>query len=43
MLEPGELAWLDAYHARVANELMPLVDDETKAWLASATRPLGRQ
>jgi len=35
-----EIAWLDAYHARVAAELAPLVDAETQAWLAGATAPL---
>ena len=35
-----EIGWLDAYHARVAAELAPLVDAETAAWLAGATAPL---
>jgi Xaa-Pro aminopeptidase len=35
-----EIAWLDAYHARVAAELSPLVDADTAAWLARATAPL---
>jgi Xaa-Pro aminopeptidase len=35
-----ELAWLDAYHARVRDEIGPLVDPETRAWLAQATAPL---
>ena len=35
-----EIAWLDAYHARVADTLMPLVDAETRPWLEAATRPL---
>ena len=34
--------WLDGYHARVAQTLSPLVDDETRAWLAAATRPLAQ-
>jgi Xaa-Pro aminopeptidase len=41
LLDSGEVAWLDAYHLRVATVLSPLVDDETKVWLAAATRPLG--
>jgi Xaa-Pro aminopeptidase len=41
LLEAGEIAWLDAYHARVAAELAPLLDDATRSWLAAATRPLG--
>jgi Xaa-Pro aminopeptidase len=36
-----EIAWLDAYHARVRREIGPLVDAETKAWLETATAPLG--
>jgi Xaa-Pro aminopeptidase len=41
MLTPEETAWLDRYHARVAATLLPLLDAETGAWLAAATRPLG--
>ena len=45
VIEPGllsaqETAWLDAYHARVAATLMPLVAADTRAWLEAATRPL---
>jgi Xaa-Pro aminopeptidase len=40
-LTPAELAWLDAYHARVREAIAPRVDRETAAWLADATRPLG--
>jgi Xaa-Pro aminopeptidase len=42
MLTPEETAWLDRYHARVAATLLPLLDAETGAWLAAATRPLGQ-
>jgi Xaa-Pro aminopeptidase len=42
MLTPDEMDWLDGYHARVAQTLSPLVDDETGAWLAAATRPLAQ-
>jgi Xaa-Pro aminopeptidase len=42
LLDAGEVAWLDAYHARVAKTLAPLVDDETQRWLGAATRPLGQ-
>jgi Xaa-Pro aminopeptidase len=41
-LRPEELAWLDAYHQRVREGVTPLVDADTAAWLAAATRPLGR-
>jgi Xaa-Pro aminopeptidase len=41
LLTPDERAWLDAYHARVRETLAPEVDEDTRAWLAEATRPLG--
>ena len=41
LLDAGEIAWLDAYHARVEDTLTPLVDAATKAWLRAATRPVG--
>lgn len=40
LLSEDETRWLDAYHARVHELLAPLVDLETAAWLAEATRPL---
>ncbi|MGA7486975.1 MAG: M24B family metallopeptidase, partial [Xanthobacteraceae bacterium] len=43
MLTAGETAWLDSYHARVGAVLSPLVDAETRAWLAAATRPFGQR
>ena len=47
LIEPGlmsaeEIAWLDAYHARVWDEISPLVPDQVRDWLFLATRPLGR-
>ena len=42
MLTPEETEWLDGYHARVAQTLSPLVDAETRAWLAAATPPLAQ-
>jgi Xaa-Pro aminopeptidase len=42
MLDAGEVAWLDGYHARVAKTLAPLVDDETRRWLEAVARPLGQ-
>ena len=42
LLSPDEIAWLDAYHARVREVIAPLVDDATVAWLAEATRELVR-
>ncbi len=41
LLTDGERAWLDAYHARVSDELTQLVDTATAQWLAEATRPIG--
>lgn len=35
-----ELAWLNDYHARVRQEIGPLVDDETRIWLNAATEPM---
>ena len=40
LLDAGEIAWLDAYHARVRETISPLVDGETARWLAEATAPL---
>ena len=42
LLTAGEIGWLDAYHAKVAEALMPLLDDATRTWLKAATLPLGR-
>jgi Xaa-Pro aminopeptidase len=42
LMTTDEGAWIDAYHARVRDGLMPLVDAPTQAWLAAATRPLAR-
>lgn len=41
MLTADEVAWLDAYHARVREELTPLLDGDDAEWLAEATRPFG--
>ncbi len=46
LVDPGlmtddDVAWLDAYHDRVREVIAPLLDDETAAWLAEATRPVG--
>jgi Xaa-Pro aminopeptidase len=40
LLAPEELAWIDAYHARVRDTLAPLLDAETRGWLDRATAPL---
>ncbi|SMH60727.1 aminopeptidase P family protein [Azospirillum agricola] len=40
LLTGEELAWVDAYHARVRDELTPQLDAGDAAWLAGATAPL---
>ncbi len=40
LMTPDEIAWLDAYHASLAGKLGGLLDDEERAWLAAACRPL---
>ena len=39
-LTADEIAWIDAYHARVRADLAGLLDADTSAWLARATAPL---
>src|SRR5215472_1769276 len=40
LLTAEEIAWLDAYHARVRDALTPLVDEPTRTWLRGACAPL---
>jgi Xaa-Pro aminopeptidase len=40
LLSGGERAWLNAYHARVRETILPLVDEETRSWLEHATRAI---
>ncbi len=40
MLESAELAWLNAYHARVLAEVGPHLDPPVLAWLVHACAPL---
>jgi len=42
LMTAEELAWLDAYHARVRARLAPALTGEDRAWLEAATAPLGR-
>lgn len=37
LLREDEIAWINAYHARVFDELSGKVDDETREWLKTAT------
>ncbi|WP_298430902.1 aminopeptidase P family protein [uncultured Jannaschia sp.] len=40
LLSPDERAWLDAYHAGVAERLRPRLDGADRAWLDTMTAPL---
>lgn len=40
LLTQDEIAWFDAYHARVREALLPQVDGDTARWLEQVTRPL---
>jgi Xaa-Pro aminopeptidase len=41
MLSAQELAWLDAYHARVRNIIGPELGPADRTWLDAATEPIG--
>lgn len=41
LLDSHEIAWLDAYHARVWASLSALLPDAARAWAQKATCPLG--
>ncbi len=40
MLSTDEISWLNDYHARVREEIGPLLDAETRAWMEIATQPI---
>ena len=40
MLSPKERAWLNDYHARVREELAPLLPDDVQGWLVDSTRAI---
>ncbi|MCX7559364.1 aminopeptidase P family protein [Sulfitobacter sp. F26204] len=40
LLDPAALAWLNSYHAEVAEKIGPRVSPETKLWLDAATAPI---
>jgi Xaa-Pro aminopeptidase len=42
MLSADELAWLNAYHARVLREVGPHLDDTVRSWLTRACAPIGK-
>ena len=41
LLEPSEVAWLDGYHARVAETLLGRGGEELDSWIRDACKPLG--
>jgi Xaa-Pro aminopeptidase len=41
LLDRDEIAWLNAYHARVRREISPLVEPMVRRWLHGATRRIG--
>ena len=42
MMQPDEMAYLNAYHARVYDALSPHLDEAERAWLREATSPLSK-
>jgi len=40
MLSPGELGWLNTYHAQVIERIGPQLDDAERRWLEAACAPL---
>ncbi len=40
LLSTEEIVWLNAYHKRVRQTLLPLIETEKRHWLRQATRPL---
>lgn len=41
-MEPAEVAWLNAYHAKVYEKVSPYLNEQQRQWLAHACRPLIR-
>ena len=41
LLDHEEIAWLNAYHARVRKEISPLVEPAVRRWLSAATKRIG--
>lgn len=40
MMEPSEINWLNAYHARVYDTIGPYLNEDERNWLREATAPL---
>jgi Xaa-Pro aminopeptidase len=43
LLDGGEQAWIDAYHAEVLRRIGPQLDGDTRIWLERQTAPLDRE
>src|ERR1019366_2726942 len=41
LLDGEEIAWVNAYHARVRDQISPLVEPGARRWLRGATRRIG--
>jgi Xaa-Pro aminopeptidase len=41
LLDPAETAWLDAYHARVTDQVGPALPTDARDWLAAMCAPIG--
>jgi Xaa-Pro aminopeptidase len=41
LMTADEIAWLDAYHARVRQALSPDLGEPERRWLEAATAPVG--
>lgn len=41
-MQPAEVAWLNAYHAKVYEKVSPYLNEQQRHWLAHACRPLIR-
>lgn len=39
-MQPAEVAWLNAYHAKVYEKVSPYLNEQQRQWLAHACRPL---
>ncbi|WGL18164.1 aminopeptidase P family protein [Microbulbifer bruguierae] len=42
LLSDSELEWLNRYHRKVREALLPLVNEQTQEWLQAATKPIAR-
>lgn len=40
LIDPAERRWIDDYHARVAREIGPLLENDVRSWLEQACAPL---